>query len=329
MNHGERFEAVMKGQSFDRLPCVEWATHWDKTIERWYSQGLPTYLQSSPQINAYFGLDPYVQFWFSPLPIGHIRQEIIEKITSMDDYHRIRGKMFPSQESLIESMQPYIQDNCRGDVVIWISLEGFFWVPRTLLGIEKHMFTFFDNPELIHQMNQDLCRYYTELLSNIFKICKPVFMTFAEDMSYNNGPMISKSLFDEFILPYYQQLIPIFKEKNVFTFVDSDGDVTAMVPWLISAGIDGVLPLERQAGVDAAKIKNCFPEFCMIGHFDKMVMSQGESAIRDEFERILPLMQNGRYVPSVDHQTPPEVTFQNYQKYITLLKHYCSKAAYV
>ena len=33
-------------------------------------------------------------------------------------------------------------------------------------------------------------------------------MTFAEDMSYNHGPMLSKALFDEFLAPYYRRLVP-------------------------------------------------------------------------------------------------------------------------
>ena len=42
--------------------------------------------------------------------------------------------------------------------------------------------------------------------------------------------------------------------------VDTDGDVTRMVPWLQEVGIDGVLPLERQAGVDGmAAARSAFP----------------------------------------------------------------------
>ncbi len=36
---------------------------------------------------------------------------------------------------------------------------------------------------------------------------------------------------------------------NAVTIVDTDGDVTRLVPWLMREGIR-VLPLERQAGVD-------------------------------------------------------------------------------
>ena len=56
-------------------------------------------------------------------------------------------------------------------------------------------------------------------------------------------------------------------------------------------------------------------------------MSKGEPFMRAEFERILPVMRQGGYIPSVDHQTPPEVSLKNYRIYLKLLKEYCSKAA--
>ena len=38
-----------------------------------------------------------------------------------------------------------------------------------------------------------------------------------------------------------------------------------MVPWLTGVGVDGVLPLERQAGVDGMKLRQQFPHLRMIG----------------------------------------------------------------
>ena len=49
--------------------------------------------------------------------------------------------------------------------------------------------------------------------------------------------------------------------------------------------------------------------------------------MRAEFERILPVMKQGGYIPSVDHQTPPEVSFKNYKIYLQLLQEYCLKAS--
>ena len=149
---------------------------------------------------------------------------------------------------------------------------------------------------------------------------------FAEDMSYNHGPMLSYGLFKEFIMPYYRQVIPQIKKYNVNVLIDSDGDITSMIPWMAEAGIEGVYPLEKQAGVDVVKIRQKYPHFLMMGGYDKMVMSQGEAAMRTEFERLLPVMQSGGYIPSVDHQTPPGVSLENYQIYLRLFDEYVHKA---
>ncbi len=108
--------------------------------------------------------------------------------------------------------------------------------------------------------------------------------------------------------------------------VDTDGDVTRLVPWLLREGIRGVLPLERQAGVDGMALRRQFPEVGLVGHFNKMVMSQGEAAMRAEFERLAPLMRSGGFIPSVDHQTPPHVKIDQYWTFRRLLDEYTAHA---
>jgi uroporphyrinogen-III decarboxylase len=137
--------------------------------------------------------------------------------------------------------------------------------------------------------------------------------------------MISEAHFDEFIAPYYRQIVPRLQEWNAPAIVDTDGDVTKMVPWLMREGIQGVLPLERQAGVDGMALRREFPGLLMVGHFDKMVMDKGEQALRAEFERLMPLMQSGGFIPSVDHQTPPHITIEQYHLYRRLLDEYTAK----
>ncbi len=324
MNHVERFRAVMNFQPVDRLPRWEWAMWWDETITAWKQQGLPAELESVFDIAEYFGLDPYQQFWFSTTdPTIEAVQHHVEGIVSnMDDYLKIRPNLFPDHGESIESMRLWARRQADGEAVVWATLEGFFWFPRTLMGFTKISLAFYDQPDLLHQINSDLCEYNLALLEQIEKACVPTFFTIAEDMSYNHGPMISEQVFDEFLAPYYRRMIPRMKEMNAKVLVDTDGDVTMMVPWLMREGVDGVLPLERQAGVDSMAIREQFPEFCMVGHFNKMVMDRGEQAIRDEFERLMPLMKSGGFIPSVDHQTPPHVTMEQYHVYRRLLDEY-------
>jgi hypothetical protein len=150
----------------------------------------------------------------------------------------------------------------------------------------------------------------------------PTFTTIAEDMSYNHGPMVSRRICDEFLTPYYVRLLERVKEMNAITVVDTDGDVTKLVPWLQSVGVEGVLPLERQAGVDGGVLRELYPTLRMVGHYNKRVMHLGERAMREEFERLRPLMRTGGFLPSVDHQTPPEVSLDDYRLFLRLLEEY-------
>ena len=155
----------------------------------------------------------------------------------------------------------------------------------------------------------------------------PDLVGFAEDMSYNHGPMLSEVFFSEFLRPYYDQTVPVIHRHGSKALVDTDGDVTTMIPWLLAAGLDGVYPLERQAGVDIVRLRAMHPRLLMMGGFDKMTMTRGEDAMRAEFERLLPVMRSGGYIPSVDHQTPPGVSLAAYQVYVRLFREYCERAA--
>ena len=324
MNHVERFKAVMNFEPVDRLPRWEWAMWWDKTIARWHEEGLPRELDDIFEIHEYFGLDPYKQFWFSTTqPTIEAAQHHVEGVVSnMDDYLRVKPSFFPDHSAAIAGMQPWAARQAAGEAVVWITLEGFFWFPRTLMGFVKLMYAFIEDPELLHAINRDLLEFNLGLLDQIEKACVPTFMTIAEDMSFNNGPMIGEDLFNQFLVPYYEPLLARVKEMDILTIVDTDGDVTAMVPWLEGVGIEGVLPLERQAGVDGMKLRQQFPNFALVGHYDKMVMPHGEAAMRQEFERLVPLMKTGGFIPSVDHQTPPGVSLDQYRIYRRLLDEY-------
>jgi len=107
----------------------------------------------------------------------------------------------------------------------------------------------------------------------------------------------------------------------------SDGDVTDAVTWFTGVGVEGILPLERQAGVDVALFRQRHPKLLMVGAFDKMTMNKGEAVMRAEFERLLPVMRQGGFVPGCDHQTPPGVSYDQYQTYLKLLREYAVKAA--
>lgn len=332
MSTRERFAAVMAFQPVDRLPVVEWAAWWDQTLDAWCARGLPPALRDRYALYDHLGLECYWQDWIAPRrptcpqPRAHGAGLIAP---TMDAYTALRPHLYPPPEQALDPQRwaPWIARQQRGDAVLWFTVLGFFWFPRTLLGVEEHFFALVDAPELIHRINRDLCDWTLALLAHLRRFAKPDFMTFAEDLSYNHGPMLSPAMFEAFLAPYYREIIPTLQEMGVRIFIDSDGDVSAPARWYAALGVDGMLPLERQAGVDAAAIRAELPAMRFIGHFDKLTMHRGEAAMRAEFERLLPLMRRGGFIPSVDHQTPPAVTLDDYRTYLRLLHTFARAAA--
>lgn len=335
MNASERFKNIMEFRPVDRMPVIEWATWWDKTVDRWKGEGLripprPP-LSEWQSLQVEMGLDLNLQEWISfttpatPAPAYHGAP----LVSSVEEYEAIRDTLYPELPFDPERLRMFAEYRAREEAIVWFTLTGPFWGPRTLMGIEPHLYAFYDQPELMHMINRDIAEYNMRVFELACRYVSPDFITFAEDMSYNNGPMISEALFDEFLLPYYERQVPAVKAAGAKVFVDSDGDISMALPWFARAGVEGILPLERQAGVDLLKLRESYPNFLFIGHFDKMVMHRGLGAVRTEFERLLPVMRQGGFIASVDHQTPPGVSLSEYIEYVALLKEYAQKLAEV
>ena len=243
MTTRERFHACVNFQPFDRLPMIEWATWWDKTIERWRTEGLPP--GDRYDLYRHFGLDVYYQDWLSvtrpgcPSPPHHGAGIMADEA----GYERLRPFLYPTAPLDGARWERWAAEQARGEAVIWFTLSGFFWFPRTLLGIEPHLYAFYDQPQLMHRINSDLAAWAIERIEAVCQFCTPDFMTFGEDLSYNHGPMLSQELFDEFLLPYYDRVVPHLRRRCIVPIVDSDGDITAAAPWFERAGLAGVLPL--------------------------------------------------------------------------------------
>lgn len=330
MTARENFLRVLSFQRPEgRLPMLEWGAFWDKTQARWWEEGLPRELDTLDAL-AWLGLDR-----MNTLRAGASMQAPLPKVhggpvvEGMEDYEALCESLYSDAliDQVIAQAQALEVEHQRGSLIQHLWLDGYFWFPRTLLGIEGHLYAFYDEPELMHRINEDLTAFNIRVIERLFPHCLPDMVVFAEDISYNHGPMISRELFDAFITPYYRRIVPVLKERGVTVLMDSDGDITEMVPWLEDAGIEGIGPLERQAGVDIVRIRKDHPRFIMFGGYDKMVMTRGVDAMRDEFERIYPVMRSGGYLPMVDHQTPPGVSLEAYHAYISLYRAYAERAA--
>ena len=165
-------------------------------------------------------------------------------VASEADYEALLPHLYPPQTEHLRARRLGATAGAwrgGGAVARWV-----LWSPRTLFGIQRHFTAFYDQPELMQRMNRDLAEYYVGYLREVGKVCRPAFMTFAEDMSYNKGPMLSRALFQEFIAPGYRRVVPVLQEMGTRIIVDTDGDPSLMIDWMQAVGSTASCP--RAAG---------------------------------------------------------------------------------
>jgi uroporphyrinogen decarboxylase len=146
-------------------------------------------------------------------------------------------------------------------------------------------------------------------------------------MCYRSGMIVSPRMFREFMMPYYKALVAHVRQyPSVFgVWVDSDGDVTDLIPLLLECGVDGLSPFEVQAGMDVTQIRKAHGGLVIRGGIDKREIAKGKEATDRELARVLPtFVETGGYVICLDHSAPPDTSLEDYLYFLQQAKGYWS-----
>jgi hypothetical protein len=196
------------------------------------------------------------------------------------------------------------------------SFCGFYSVIRELLGTEKSLYVFYDNPDFAIRILDYFLDYYIRLYGRILSYIDVDFVLIWEDLAFNTGPLVSPEIFRDFILPYYRKFTSKMRELGVKNFiVDTDGNFEVLIPLFIEGGVTGFYPFEVAAGMDIEKVREKYPQLIMMGGVDKRALISGKEAIDMEIEKVARMLKKGGYQPYTDHMVPPGVSFENYRYY--------------
>lgn len=340
-------KAVLQGEFPEQIPQFEWG-YWPETVERWRNEGMPadkepwevcdiTYYDRVP-VNTRFC--PEFELTVLSDDGDHqvirdqngIVQEITKgqtsmprylshPVTSLADFKALIPRLNADQPERFPQDWPSAARNLanRKHVLVMGGCEiSFFGWHRDLMGVENLLMAYYDQPELIHAISEHHLAYLKRLYTRILPDIDFDFIFMWEDMSFKNGSLISPALVREFMLPYYRDLIGYFKGlRDLKVMVDSDGDVRELIPLFLDAGVDGMLPFECAAGMNICEIRREYPEMIISGGIDKREIAKGQEAIDRELEQKLPAMfAQGRYLPSMDHHVPPEVSYEDFRYYL-------------
>ena len=124
-------------------------------------------------------------------------------------------------------------------------------------------------------------------------------------------------MFRDFMLPAYHRLVDFYRGHGMdIIYLDTDGDVTDLIPLLMEAGVTGLHPFEVTGRCDIVDIRKAYPRFQIMGGVDKKKIAMGRQAIDEELERKIPFVfEGGGFIPFIDHTIPPEVSWDNFCYY--------------
>ena len=189
---------------------------------------------------------------------------------------------------------------------------GFFGPLRNLTGVENLCTLFYDDPDLIEEMMDADADYIVGMMSQILDVVHVDCFQYWEDMAYNAGPLLSPSLARKYMLPRSKRVNEYLRGRGVrFIGLDSDGKIDNLIPIWVDSGINYLFPFEVQCGMDVLAVRKEYGrDLRMVGGVDKRALKYGHAAIDAELERVCPLIEEGGYIPMLDHTVPPDVSFE-------------------
>ena len=257
-------------------------------------------------------------------PISATFQHLDHEIKDPDTWKKAKERMRPSSDRINWGRLQKNYKNWREEGA-WIKVAPWFGydvVNSRMCNTETILIAMADNPEWVIDMFNHGCDLTLSLLDLMWEkgYTFDEFMWF-DDMAYKNGMLFSKTMWQECLKPYQKRVIDWAHQHGIKSHLHCCGNIHTLIPELIDLGVDMINPMEVKAGMDPAAIKQQYgKQLALMGGFDVMNWDKPE-IVEEEIRRNLPVLKEaGGYLFASDHSVPDNISLENYQHIIKLVK---------
>jgi len=356
VNHRDRVLAILNYQTYDQLPIIHFG-YWGETLAKWRDEGHVTAEEATTwgdgnevdtvvaaklgfdmnwtcAVSADYSLRPrFESKLIAEFPdgarhvldgngmvilqkpdAGSIPAEIdhlLKDRAAWEEHYKWRLDFDPARVGRVKPIPNGLPRGLHcgsllGEVRNWVGVEGMSY----LLADDMELF------EEITSLVADLCYRCVEI--SVTENGPFDFGHFWEDICFKNGPLISPRMFDRLIGPHYKRITDLLHSHGImFTSLDCDGKIDALIPTWLENGVNVMFPIE--VGTWEASIapwrEKYGREILGVGGMDKRVFAANYAAIDAEIERMKPLVALGGYIPCPDHRIAPDAKWENVQYY--------------
>jgi hypothetical protein len=347
----ERFNRQMHYQPIDRTFNMEFG-YWDENFKLWpmfYENGIT----SNEEADVYFNFDRTVVIsgsnWMNPpfenrvvevrgnhkimingdglfaeVPVdGHdtIPHYIKSSIVTPDDWKKVKAERFqrggPNRKIDVEGLK---KAHANRDYPLGVDCGSMIGRIRDMLTFEGLAYATFDYPEMVEDMVETACQLVEDNLDQLLPHFQFDFASGWEDICYKSGPIVSVKFFKNVVMPRYKRIHEKIKAAGIdIWWIDCDGDVRPILPYMMEGGVNCLFPYEVNSCTHPAELLNEYgKDLRIMGGIDKIELGSGRDAIKAYLESVAGLVERGGYIPFCDHRCPPNVPPEDYLYYLDL-----------
>lgn len=255
---------------------------------------------------------------------GHdtIPHYIKASIITPDDWKQAKAERFrvddPARIVDIPSLKQLHPDD--RDYPLGVNCGSMIGKVRDMLSFEGLAYAVYDYPEMVEDIVETACVMVEHFLDQVLPHFQFDYASGWEDICYKGGPIVSKKFFKNVVMPRYKRIHQKLKQARIdLWYIDCDGDVRPILPYMMEGGINCLFPFEVNSCTHPAELLAEYgKDLRIMGGVDKIELGHGRDAIRRYMDTLAPLVERGGYIPFCDHRCPPNVDPDDYLFYLDL-----------
>ncbi|HIE44553.1 MAG TPA: hypothetical protein EYP78_07165 [Candidatus Omnitrophica bacterium] len=354
MTDRERYLETIRFGHPDRIP-YRFGYPRESTLSAWYYQGL----KQRVNLNQAMGYDSWRGIPIDLGPLPRFKQVTLEEdgdkkiwidelgakridhknpatpgfvtrswlefpVKDRADFEQMKKRYQPNTPGRFpDDWSDYVARNKERDYVLSLTVYGPFWRVRDWVGFENLCMLCATDPVFVREMMEYVIDFTIETLRGRIAELYIDFVYLSEDMAYKTASMISPRMVRELMVPGYRRLMDFLRSQNVQTVImDCDGHISELIPIWIELGIDGTWPVEIAANNDPVTYRKKFGrDIALLGTIDKRELRFDFARVKKEVMSKVPwLIEQGGYIPGVDHCIPPDIPIRNFLYMAELIK---------
>jgi len=236
---------------------------------------------------------------FEAFPWPHPRD-----LGGYDDYEDMEDHLARMVEALPEEMKLLAQ------------LGYIFMGAWQLMGFENFCFKLKKDPALVKDVIDKLGESQMAVLELLLQHDAVGMVWMPDDLCFNTGPLVAPQVYEDYVYPWYVSLVDRCHQANIPVGLHSDGDLTRLLPGLVSCGFDAIHPFEPPMN-DIVAVKEAWGDrIAVAGNIDlTKTLCDGtpegvEAEVRNKAAKLAP---GGGWLLGSSNSIPDFVPPENYR----------------